>query len=498
MKNKACRFYIPLLASLLLSLLLTSCLADYLNDQFGFKAPFYLKYQSSYGTVKPSKKLLDKYTLTAADLKAPANSSDYMVFDGWYLDKKLTVKAVAGTVITEDTTLYAAWHDTRYSYFTITYHSDYGYSPGQYSVPWGTKLADYLWEMNSYDDYIIFEGWYLDEFYIQKAYGSMTVTENIDLWAKWTVLDRPPEYFTIYYHDGYGNIYLTQQVEQGTFLDDFYFSSDFCYPSIQPGYDFGGWYTNPYEMTNTAIYTNIQSDIYLYPLIIARTDTPFIIEYYLLDTSSEPYSYVKLDQYTQYLTGQTDSYVLLWDYRIDALDMQYQFMDPESGTISGDGSSVFQIMYYDSSIYLSQFDKLEAALPNRDAVYYINFLPDSINSFDIYKIREIIYNGRDAAAYSYYKKFSINLGSIPLTEIPAWIFEGNPFISGFYVPETCEKIGEGAFYNCESLYHVIFPDSSGAKSWYYLKEGTEYALPTSDFSATAEFFRTNECEVYLK
>ena len=252
------------------------------------------------------------------------------------------------------------------------------------------------------------------------------------------------------------------------------------------------------EMTTTAIYTNIQSDIYLYPLIIARTDTPFIIEYYLLDTSSEPYSYVKLDQYTQYLTGQTDSYVLLWDYRIDALDMQYQFMDPESGTISGDGSSVFQIMYYDSSIYLSQFDKLEAALPNRDAVYYINFLPDSINSFDIYKIREIIYNGRDAAAYSYYKKFSINLGSIPLTEIPAWIFEGNPFISGFYVPETCEKIGEGAFYNCESLYHVIFPDSSGAKSWYYLKEGTEYALPTSDFIATAEFFKTNTYEVYAR
>ncbi len=117
-----------LLVLLLLSLLFTSCLAETLNKKFGYQAPVTIRYSTEYDTAPKEIKITAGQPLTNDDL--PALSEEGYIFDGWYSDKQYTTKVQAGTVIEEDTTLYAKWIPktdipfTIYNYFLDPRSSD--------------------------------------------------------------------------------------------------------------------------------------------------------------------------------------------------------------------------------------------------------------------------------------------------------------------------------------------------------------------------------------
>lgn len=96
-----------LIFSLLIPLLLTSCLADYLNEKFGYSAPIYVSYNTKYGKA-PSRKLIEKGDpLTSEYL--PKLYADNNEFEGWYLDNNLYSIAQEGFIVNESITLYAKW-----------------------------------------------------------------------------------------------------------------------------------------------------------------------------------------------------------------------------------------------------------------------------------------------------------------------------------------------------------------------------------------------------
>ncbi len=107
---KCLRFFI---LTFFLSLLCTSCLADILNEKFGYTQPIYVSYSSEYGKV-PSKKEIEKGTALTAEYLPELSSEDYQ-FNGWFLDKNFYNQAQEGYIVNKSITLYANWIYTNYS-----------------------------------------------------------------------------------------------------------------------------------------------------------------------------------------------------------------------------------------------------------------------------------------------------------------------------------------------------------------------------------------------
>lgn len=93
------------------SLLFTSCLADYLNEKFGYKAPVYIYYHSDHGTTPARKQIESGTALTSEHLPilTPGKDDADYEFAGWYLDKEFINPAAEGYIVNETITLYANW-----------------------------------------------------------------------------------------------------------------------------------------------------------------------------------------------------------------------------------------------------------------------------------------------------------------------------------------------------------------------------------------------------
>ena len=102
MKKHCC-----IILSLLLPLLFTSCLADLLNEKFGYTAPIYVSYKSEYGET-PSRKLIEKGTALTSEY-LPEIYADDNVFEGWYMDDDFKEPAQEGYIVNQSLTLYAKW-----------------------------------------------------------------------------------------------------------------------------------------------------------------------------------------------------------------------------------------------------------------------------------------------------------------------------------------------------------------------------------------------------
>ncbi|MBO4532541.1 MAG: leucine-rich repeat protein [Treponema sp.] len=125
---KQIRFFI---LTIFVPLLFTSCLADYLNEKFGYTAPIYINYHSDHGTTPARKQIKPGTALTLDYLPELTPSKDEAAYEfaGWYLDKELFNPAIEGYVVNETITLYANWKydpskdpnyyqpDTEYTYF---------------------------------------------------------------------------------------------------------------------------------------------------------------------------------------------------------------------------------------------------------------------------------------------------------------------------------------------------------------------------------------------
>ena len=103
--------------SLIIPLLFTSCLAEFLNAKFGFNHPLYIKYDIFDGVRSDdTKKVYPGYVLTAEDVKTPYNGYDMAnPFLGWFLEPTYINQVHEGFVVNEDITLYGRWtNDYRY------------------------------------------------------------------------------------------------------------------------------------------------------------------------------------------------------------------------------------------------------------------------------------------------------------------------------------------------------------------------------------------------
>lgn len=103
--------------TIFLSLLYTSCLADYLNEKFSYNHPLYIKYDIFDGVRSDdTKKVYPGYVLTAEDVKTPENPYDMTnPFVGWYLEPTYMTPVHEGFIVNADITLYGRWtNDYRY------------------------------------------------------------------------------------------------------------------------------------------------------------------------------------------------------------------------------------------------------------------------------------------------------------------------------------------------------------------------------------------------
>ena len=102
------------LFTIVFSLLFTSCLADYLNEKFGYTPPIYVSYKSQYGDV-PDRKLIEKGGALTSDY-LPVMYYSGNEFEGWYLDDNFNELAQEGYIVNQSLTLYAKWKygDSRY------------------------------------------------------------------------------------------------------------------------------------------------------------------------------------------------------------------------------------------------------------------------------------------------------------------------------------------------------------------------------------------------
>lgn len=111
----------------------------------------------------------------------PTLSATGYTFDGWYTNSALTTKAVAGSTITSDTTLYAKW--TLVTGYTVTYNANgHGSTPTKLTNV--TKLPSTLPTLSASG--YTFGGWYTDSALTIRAVAGSTISSNITLYAKWT------------------------------------------------------------------------------------------------------------------------------------------------------------------------------------------------------------------------------------------------------------------------------------------------------------------------
>ena len=111
-------------------------------------------------------------------LNLPVLEEDGYLFNGWYLDRDFTTKAVGGNVITKNTILYASW---TYITFDIVYENNgFGDKPLPISSP---RLPDSLPLLE--EDGMFFDGWYLDQAFTSRAIPGSALSESVTLYAKW-------------------------------------------------------------------------------------------------------------------------------------------------------------------------------------------------------------------------------------------------------------------------------------------------------------------------
>lgn len=159
--------------SLLLPLIFTSCLADYLNEKFGFTVPVSINYSSPFGNVPARKKVTPGTELTAQDLPKlyTKENEDENEFLGWFLDDNFSLPAYEGYIVNEDITLYAQWkyqpakysqNDTLYSLQFSLFNPDngsYGFDehidPGRYfdSLQQAMDYSGYIENNETYKYY---------------------------------------------------------------------------------------------------------------------------------------------------------------------------------------------------------------------------------------------------------------------------------------------------------------------------------------------------------
>ena len=95
--------------------------------------------------------------------------------------------------------------------FTITYHSEGGSEIAPATYQSGEESVEPVWPLrNGYD----FAGWYTEKKLTNKFEFGKPVTQNYDLWAKWT---ERSVFFTVTFDTNGGFYVFPKRVQKGTF-----------------------------------------------------------------------------------------------------------------------------------------------------------------------------------------------------------------------------------------------------------------------------------------
>ncbi|MCR5564548.1 MAG: InlB B-repeat-containing protein [Gammaproteobacteria bacterium] len=110
------------------------------------------------------------------NLPEPTNAS--FTFGGWFYDQAYTNEAHNGDVINNDTTLYAKWDEITY---LITFNTRDICEVAPVRMLTVRNLPQP--SVNGYR----FDGWYYDQAYTNEVHNGDVLTENVTLYAKWSV-----------------------------------------------------------------------------------------------------------------------------------------------------------------------------------------------------------------------------------------------------------------------------------------------------------------------
>lgn len=172
----------------------------------------------------------------------PELTENGYVFDGWYLDEALTVKAVAGMTILADTTLYAKWNKIEVrEECSVFFNTNGGSQVPSVSLKKGELVTR---PANPSKEHAIFKGWYLDNEYTTEFDFNSPVESNLVLYARFE--DMLKVTFILNNEE-----YKTTYIEANTAVAK---PAD---PDI-PGYSFEGWYESlddgsPFDFNNRLI-----------------------------------------------------------------------------------------------------------------------------------------------------------------------------------------------------------------------------------------------------
>ncbi len=136
---------------------------------------YYIKFDANggYGTTKIEQKIGDRISYPEDPER------DEYIFDGWYLDKKLTKEFYGSKELKEDMTVYAKWKDRK---IEVKFDSKGGNKLGDIKVINGEQIRPLPKpRKRGYE----FRGWYKDAKFTEKFKDNEKVEKNIKLFAKW-------------------------------------------------------------------------------------------------------------------------------------------------------------------------------------------------------------------------------------------------------------------------------------------------------------------------
>ncbi len=211
MKNKRKLLGLTATASLLsLSAVLSSC---------GKVKEYTVTFKNGNETV------VEKSVKEGFNVEVPTQLKDQTDFNGWYSDSALTKPFDFGSVITEDTTIYADWVNN----YTVTFNTNGGSTVASATVREGKNVAVPTAPTKAAR---VFAGWFKDAACTQAFDFGSVITSNTTVYAKWDLAEYN---VNLYMPDG--SLYRTVGVKDGQLLE-------VEEPKINYQ-SFAGWYLDP-------------------------------------------------------------------------------------------------------------------------------------------------------------------------------------------------------------------------------------------------------------
>lgn len=167
-------------------------------------------------------------------------------FGGWYTNSNYTTAYNFSTQVTGNITLYAKWNRI---YYTVSFNSDGGSAVSNQSIAHGSTVSA---PAAPTKDGYTFGGWYIDSGKTTAYNFSTTVTNNITLYAKWTII-----VLTVTFNSQGGTAVASAKVNWG---------SKVSVPTVptREGYTFNRWCTSSAGTTAYDFSSAVKSNITLY------------------------------------------------------------------------------------------------------------------------------------------------------------------------------------------------------------------------------------------